>query len=123
MIDWMMAGALGAILLAELVDAWVLRELARRCSALPGRTPDRARRVREYAEGFDHSRAVTGWLRTGSLVLAALSVGLGAHAWVIAGAVALAIAAHGECRFSVELRRRYLYASSRCSRRVAAVRA
>lgn len=117
MIDWMMGGALMAVLIAELFDAWALRQLTRRCDALPLGTPDRARLVRWYAEGFLHCCAVTKWLRAGSLVLAILGFGLGAHPAVLLAALLLAAAAHGESRFGAVQRRRYLQASSRCVRR------
>ncbi|MGQ0700648.1 MAG: hypothetical protein ACT4PZ_20705 [Panacagrimonas sp.] len=107
MIDWMMAGALAAVLMAELVDAWALRELARRCQGIKPISSEDIRLVRWYAEGFEDSRAVTAWLRASSLVLTLLSVLLGAHALVILVSVLLAVGAHGECRFSAVLRRRF----------------
>ncbi len=113
MIDWMMVGALAAVLTAELVDAWALHQLSRRCAAVGEDRRDRERLVRWYAEGFEHSRAIAGWLRAGSLVLAVLSIGLGAHPLVIVAALALAVAAHGECRYSTVQRQRYLHLARR----------
>lgn len=113
MIDWMMAGALAAVLAAELVDAWALHQLSRRCATAGGGPGDHERLVRWYAEGFEHSRAIASWLRAGSLVLAVLSIGLGAHPLVIVAALGLTVAAHGECRYSAVQRQRYLHTAKR----------
>ena len=107
MINWIIAGALSAVLMAELVDAWALHRLARRClGARPG-TAAEARVVRWYAEGFQHSAAIAGWLRAGSLGLTLLSVVCAAHPLVILASVLLAAGAHGERCFSANLQRRF----------------
>lgn len=108
MIDWIIAGALTAVLLAELADAWALHTLARRCIGIHPRTQAEVRLVRWYAEGFDHSIALTAWLRGGSLVLTLLAAIGGAHPLVIGVSLLLAVGAHGERRFSERLRRRFL---------------
>jgi len=108
MMDWIIAGALTAVLLAELADAWALHSLARRCIGIQPRTQAEIRLVRWYAEGFDHSIALTAWLRGGSLALTLLAVISGAHPLVILASLVLAVAAHGERRFSERLRRRFI---------------
>ncbi len=107
MINWIIAGALLAVLLAELADAWALHQLARRCLGIRPKTRADRRLVRWYAEGFDHSIALTSWLGISSMGLTALAVVCGAHPAVIAASVLLMIGAHGERRFSASLRRRF----------------
>lgn len=107
MINWIIAGALLAVLLAELADAWALRQLTRRCLDVRPRSRAELRLVRWYAEGFDHSIAVTSWLAVGSLALTVIAALCGAHPLVIAASLLLALGAHGERRFSANLRRRF----------------
>ncbi len=107
MINWVIAGALLAVLLAELADAWALRQLTRQCLGVRSRSRADLRLVRWYAEGFDHSIAVTSWLAVGSLVLTAIAAICGAHPLVIAASLMLAIGAHGERRLGATLRRRF----------------
>ena len=107
MINWVIAGALLAVLLAEVADAWALHQLARRCLHVRPRSRADVRLLRWYAEGFDHSIAVTSWLAIGSLVLTVIAAVCGAHALVIAASLLLTIGAHGERRFSASLRRRF----------------
>lgn len=118
MINWIIAGALAAVLMAELVDAWALRQLARRCLGIHPKTSAEVRLVRWYAEGFEHSISVTGWLRGGSLALTAIAALCGAHPLVIAASLLLAVAAHGERRFSARLRRRFMRTERRAVARV-----
>lgn len=113
MINWIIAGALAAVLMAELVDAWALRQLARRCLGIKPKSYAEVRLVRWYAEGFDHSISVTGWLRASSLVLTAIAALCGAHPLVIAASLLLAIGAHGERHFSTSLRRRFMQVDRR----------
>lgn len=113
MIDWIIIGALVAILLAELVDAWALHRLARHCLGLRATTPTQARLVRWYAEGFEHSRAVASWLGAICVALTVLAVLCGAHPLVIAASLLLAVGAHGERHFSARLRRRCLMPAAR----------
>ncbi|MGQ0528273.1 MAG: hypothetical protein ACT4PG_00350 [Panacagrimonas sp.] len=113
MINWIIAGALMAVLMAELVDAWALHHLARRCLGVQGKTVAEQRLVRWYAEGFDHSIAVTAWLQVACLALTLLSVLCGAHPMVIVASVLLTVGAHGERRFSARLRRRFLQSGRR----------
>ncbi len=108
MINWIIAGALTAVLLAELVDAWALRQLTVQCLGIRPRSRADLQKIRWYAEGFDHSIAVTSWLFGGSLALTAVAVLCGAHPVVIAACVVLTLGAHGERRFSAHLRRRAL---------------
>lgn len=107
-INWILAGALLAVLLAEVADALALRQLTRQCLALRPKSRDEWRLVRWYAEGFDHSMAVTAWLSMGCLGLTAIALMCGAHPLVIAAGVLLAAAAHGEKRLGARLRRRVL---------------
>lgn len=107
MINWVMTGALAALLTAELVDAWALRQLVHRCMGICPRTRSELRLLRWYAEGFDHSVAVTGWLRATCLALTVASVLCGAHPLVIVASLLLAIGAHGERYFSAQLHRRF----------------
>lgn len=116
MIDWIIAGALNAVLMAEVVSAWALRRLAQRCVGMRPRSQDEQRLVRWYAEGFDHTMALSSWLRGGSLVLTLLAVACGAHPLVIVASLILAIAAHGERCFSARLRRRFLTLNPRAAR-------
>jgi hypothetical protein len=60
MIDWIFGGALAAVLGAEMVDAWALAHLTRRCQGIRPKSSAEQRLVRWYAEGFDHSRAICG---------------------------------------------------------------
>lgn len=113
MIDWIIAGALTAVLLAELLDAWALRQLARRCLGIQPKSHAEVRLVRWYAEGFDHSISVTGWLRASSLLLTVIAALCGAHPLMIAASLLLAIAAHGERHFSASLRRRFMQVERR----------
>lgn len=108
MINWIIAGALTAVLLAEVADAWALRQLALRCIGIQPRTRDEQRLVRWYAEGFDHSIAVTSWLGYGCMALTVVAALCGAHPAVIAAGVLLSAGAMGERRFSAKLRRRFL---------------
>lgn len=108
MINWIIAGALAAVLMAELADAWALHQLTRRCIGIQPRSPAEIRLVRWYAEGFDHSIAFTAWLRAGSVVLTLVAATCGAHPLVILASLLLAIAAHGERHFSERLRRRFI---------------
>lgn len=107
MINWVMTGALAALLTAELADAWALHQLVQRCLGISPRTRSDVRLLRWYAEGFDHSVAVTGWLRATCLVLTVASVLFGAHPLVILASLLLAIGAHGERHFSARLHRRF----------------
>ncbi|MGQ0619072.1 MAG: hypothetical protein ACT4QA_04000 [Panacagrimonas sp.] len=107
MMDWILAGALAAVLMAEVVDAWALHHLAKRCLGIHPTSVDEARLVRWYAEGFDHSKAITSWLRVTCLALTLISVCVAAHTLVISGSILLALVAHWETRFSTELRRRF----------------
>lgn len=108
MINWIITGALAAVLLAELADAWALRQLARRCLGIQAKSSAEIRLVRWYAEGFDHSVSITGWLRASCLALTLVAVLGGAHPVVIAASLLLAIGAHGERYFSESLRRRFM---------------
>lgn len=108
MIDWIVAGALTAVLLAEVADALALRQLASRCMGIQPRTRDEQRLVRWYAEGFDHSIAVTSWLGYGCIALTIVAALGGASAMVIAAGAVLSAGALGERRFSAVLRRRFL---------------
>jgi hypothetical protein len=107
-IDWIIAGALTAVLLAEVADAWALRQLALRCTGIRPRTRDEQRLVRWYAEGFEHSIAVTSWLGYGCIALTVVAALAGAHPAVIGAGAVLAAGALGERRFSAVLRRRFL---------------
>lgn len=107
MMNWILAGALMAVLLAELVDAWALHHLARRCLGIKPTCSAEVRLVRWYAEGFDHSRAIASWLRFTCIALTLISVAVSAHPIVIVASLILALVAHGESRFSAELRRRF----------------
>lgn len=107
MMDWILAGALTAVLMAEAVDAWALHHLARRCIGIRPTSIAEARLVRWYAEGFDHSKAVAAWLRIACLALTVTSVCVSAHPVLIVASLILALVAHGETRFSTELRRRF----------------
>jgi hypothetical protein len=107
-VDWIIAGALTAVLLAEVADAWALRQLALRCMGIRPRTREEQRLMRWYAEGFDHSIAVTSWLGYGCIALTAIAALCGAHPAVIAAAALLSAGALGERRFSAVLRRRFL---------------
>lgn len=106
MINWVIAGALVAVLLAELVDAWALRQLKLQCLGMRPRSQAELQRIRWYAEGFDHSIAVTSWLFGGSLLLAVVAGACNAHPAVIGACLLLALGAHGERRFSAHLRQR-----------------
>ena len=108
MVDWIIAGALTAVLLAEVADAWALRQLALRCMGIQPRTRDEQRLVRWYAEGFDHSIAVTSWLGYGCITLTIVAALCGASLPVIAAGAMLSVGALGERRFSAILRRRFL---------------
>jgi hypothetical protein len=107
-IDWIVAGALTAVLLAEVADAWALRQLALRCIGIQPRTRDEQRLVRWYAEGFDHSIAVTSWLGYGCIALTIVAAFGGASPMVILAGALLSAGALGERRFSAVLRRRFL---------------
>lgn len=117
MINWILAGVLAAVLAAELMDAWALHHLTRRCLGLNAKSNDERRLVRWYAEGFEHSRAIASWLRAGCLLLTVLSVALGAHMLLIAASLALTVVAHGEREVSVSLRRRCCRAAAPAARR------
>lgn len=108
MIDWIVAGALTAVLLAEVADAWALRQLARRCTGLRPRTRDEQRLVRWYAEGFDHSIAITSWLGYACIALTTVAALGGAHPGVVAAGALLSAGALSERRLSAVLRRRFL---------------
>lgn len=107
MIDWMLAGVLTAVLMAEVVDALALRQLARQCLVMKPSSPEERRLLRWYAQGFDDSRAITAWLTGASLLLALIALSLSAHPALIGGALLLAACAHGEGRLSAALRRRF----------------
>ncbi|MGB0955204.1 MAG: hypothetical protein ACPGZP_04295 [Panacagrimonas sp.] len=107
MIDWILMGVLAAVLTAEMIDAWALHRLTRFCTAVHPSCEQQRRLVRWYAEGFDHSGAVAGWLTFASLLLTALTLVAQAHSMLIAGAAVLALVADGERRLSAELRRRF----------------
>ena len=111
MVDWIIAGALTAVLLAEVADAWALRQLALRCIGIQPRTRDEQRLVRWYAEGFDHSIALTSWLGCGCIALTGVAALCGAQPVVIAAGALLSAGALGERRFSAILRRRFLQVS------------
>lgn len=108
MINWIIAGALLAVLLAELADAWALRQLTRQCLGLRPKSRDEWRLVRWYAEGFDHSIAVTAWLSMACLGLTAIALLCGAHPAMVCSGLLLAAAAHGEKRMGAHLRRQVL---------------
>ena len=108
MIDWILIGALAAVLMAELADAWALRQLARRCLGIQAKSSAEVRLVRWYAEGFGHSVSITSWLRASCLALTLIAALCGAHPLVIAASLLLAVAAHGERSFSESLRRRFM---------------
>lgn len=108
MIDWIIAGALTAVLLAEVVDAWALRQLTARCRGIEPRTRDEQRLVRWYAEGFDHSIAVTSWLAYGCIALTAIASLAGAQPAVLAVGALLSFGAMAECHLGTRLRRRFL---------------
>lgn len=107
MASWIIAGALAAVLMAELFDAWALHRLARRCRAIQPASESEARLVHWYAEGFAHSVAMTGWLRITTLLLIAAAIVTAAHPAVIAASIVLALAAHCERHVSCALRRRF----------------
>lgn len=107
MIDWMLAGVLMAVLMAELVDAWALRHLTGRCLAIHPRSPAERRVVRWYAEGFDHSRAVASWLTVACLILTVVALGAAVHPLLTVSALVLAACAHGERCLSIALKRRF----------------
>lgn len=111
MIDWILAGVLSAVLMAEIADAWVLRQLEQRCTGICVRSHGEQRLVRWYAEGFDHSTVLASWLRGSSLALTACAVLLGAHPLVIGASLLLAAGAHGERYFSQRLRERFMRAA------------
>lgn len=108
MVDWIIAGALTAVLLAEMADAWALRLLARRCGSIQPRTRADVRLVHWYAEGFEHSMALTSWLGFAGLALTLIAASCGAHPAVTAASLLLTLGALGERRFSDHLRRRFL---------------
>lgn len=108
MVDWIIAGALTAVLLAEMVDAWALRQLTCRCIGIEPRTREEQRLVRWYAEGFDHSIAVTSWLGYGCIALTALASLCGAQPAVVAAGVVLSAVAMAESHLGTRLRRRFL---------------
>lgn len=118
MMDWILAGALAAVLMAEVIDAWALHHLARRCLEIKPTSAAEVRLVCWYAEGFDHSKAISSWLRITCLALTAISVCVSAHPLVIAASVALALIAHGETHFSAELGRRFYRIERRLSKAV-----
>jgi len=107
-IDWIIAGALTAVLLAEVVDAWALRQLTARCLRIEPRTREEQRLVRWYAEGFDHSIAVTSWLAYGCIALTAVASLAGAQPAVLAVGALLSVAAMAESHLGTRLRRRFL---------------
>lgn len=119
MINWILAGALAAVLAAELTDAWALHHLTQRCRRIQPRSKAEVRLVHWYAEGFDHSRAICGWLQVACLLLTGLSVVFSAHPLIIMASLALTVVAHGERQFSDSLRRRFGRAERR---RMAAAR-
>jgi hypothetical protein len=108
MIDWMLLGLLSAVLVAEVLDALALQGLVRRCRRLPPRAVREPGFVRWCAEGFDHSRRLTGWLRTGCVVLALAGLAGAMSLPLVAASSVLALGAHYESRWSVSLRRRFL---------------
>lgn len=108
MIDWIIAGALAAVLLAEMADAWALRLLVQRCDSVRSRTRADMRLVRWYAEGFEHSMALTTWLGMAGIALTLTAAFGGAHPAVITASLLLTLGALGERRFSDQLRRRFL---------------
>lgn len=118
MMNWILAGALAAVLMAEVVDAWALHHLARRCLGIQPTSVAEVRLVRWYAEGFDHSKAIASWLRITCLALTLIAVGVSAHPIVIVSSVILALVAHGETRFSAELRRRFYRVERQLSKTV-----
>lgn len=113
MINWIITGALAAVLMAEVVDAWALRQLARRCLGIHAKSSAEIRLVRWYAEGFDHSVSITSWLRASCIALTLIAVLCGAHPLVIVASLVLAVAAHGERYFSESLRRRFMQVERR----------
>lgn len=107
MMSWIIAGALSAVLLAEIFDAIVVHRLARRCSGLSKQRDQDPRLVHWYAEGFGHSETIAGWLQVGTLILMLLAIFSAAHPAVVLASAALALIAHCEQRFSASLRRRF----------------
>lgn len=113
--DWILGGVLGAVLAAELVDAWALHHLARTCVGIRARSASERRLVQWYAEGFDHSRIVTSWLRAMCLGLTLVCLAMAVHPILAVASLGLAIVAHCERSFSVNLRRRFFRGDSRRS--------
>jgi hypothetical protein len=107
MIDWILAGVLAAVLAAEVVDAWALHHLVRRCAGIQPKTNAERRLVLWYAEGFDHSRLLTGWLRAASIALTILCMVMAVHPILVLGSLLLAVGAHCERCASANLRRRF----------------
>lgn len=107
MMNWIIAGALSAVLLAEIFDAVIVHRLARRCAGLSAAKSRDVRLVHWYAEGFEHSETITGWLRAGTLMLMILAFLCAAHPAVIIASAVLALIAHGEQRLSGTLRKRF----------------
>lgn len=107
MVDWILAGVLAAVLAAEVVDAWALHQLVRRCAGIQPKTNAERRLVLWYAEGFDHSRLLTGWLRAASIALTILCVAMAVHPVLVLGSLLLAVGAHCERCASTNLRRRF----------------
>lgn len=107
MIDWMLLGVLGAVLVAEVLDALALHGLVRGCRALPAGTAPVAV-AHEVAEGFDHSRRLTGWLRTACLVLAGCCLVGAAQPLLVVASLVLAAGAHCESGFSAALGRQFV---------------
>lgn len=108
MMNWIIAGALTAVLLAEIADGLALRQLLIRCRAIHPASRSDIRLIRWYAQGFGHSRSLTTWLRHGSLALLLISILVGAHPVTIACSLIVTAVAHGEARLSAMLERRYM---------------
>lgn len=108
MINWIISGALAAVLMAEVFDAWALRRLFFRCRNIGRKCESDQRLLRWYAEGFDHSRIMTHWLSIAALSLAILSFLAGAHPAVMVACLVLMMTALVERRLSDDLHRKVL---------------
>lgn len=108
MMNWIITGALAAVFMAELFDAWALRRLFSRCQTLSSSGQGNPSLLRWYADGFQHSVVMSTWLGGSALLLAVLAVCAQAHPVLIIAGLLLAVTAHMERELGQSMRRKFL---------------
>lgn len=112
MVNWLLVIVLSAVIMAEVMDALAMRRLFSKCQSVGREQAGNVGLQRWYAQGFQHSVMLTGWLAIASAALGLLAFFLQAHPMLIVACVVLALVAHVQRYLSVILRRKFVRVSA-----------